>query len=83
MDEDFDDTEEITFIQRILRSIIDAGFHYLPQLAIVAVIFPVLVFVSLVAGWLVRSSVPVGWDHKVYLQYGSVYILWVLTHHTN
>lgn len=62
--------EQISPVERVLRTAIDAVLHYLPQIAIIIVLIPVLAILSLVAGYIVRSSVPQPWERRVFLQYG-------------
>lgn len=64
--------EPISPVERVLRTAIDAVLHYLPQIAIIIVLIPVLAILSLVAGYIVRNSVPKPWERRVFLQYGYV-----------
>lgn len=64
--------EDITPVERVLRTIIDGVLHYLPQIIILIACIPLLLIVSLVAGWIVRNSVPRGWERRVFLRYGCV-----------
>lgn len=69
--QDLDDDEEtMSVVERALRTVIDGVLHYLPQIVILIACIPILFLVSLVAGWLVRNSVPRGWERRVFLQYG-------------
>lgn len=48
---------------------------FAPQLiplAVFAVLIPLVVFLSLSAGWVVWRNVAVGWEAPLYLQYGYV-----------
>ncbi|KAG8836298.1 hypothetical protein FRC17_007448 [Serendipita sp. 399] len=63
--------EELSPIERVLRSVTDVALHYLPQLAIIAISIPLIVIVSLVAGLIVRNSVPQPWERRVFFQYGE------------
>ncbi|CAG8672471.1 14749_t:CDS:2 [Acaulospora colombiana] len=66
-----EEEEKVSFVERILRSLIDTAMHYLPQLAIIVICIPVLALISLVAGIIVRNSVPQPWERRVFLQYGE------------
>jgi hypothetical protein len=70
--EDVEGDEETSFVERVLRTVIDAVLHYLPQIIILIACIPVLLLVSLVAGYIVRNSVPRGWERRVFLRYGYV-----------
>jgi len=65
-----DDEEEISVVERGLRRLIDGVLHFLPQLVILFLCIPILFTVSLVAGLIVRNSVPQPWERKVFLRYG-------------
>jgi lipopolysaccharide/colanic/teichoic acid biosynthesis glycosyltransferase len=67
-----EEREEISAVEQVLRTAIDAVLHYLPQIVILLLCIPVLVVVSLVAGLVVRNSVPQPWERRVFLQYGCV-----------
>jgi hypothetical protein len=69
---DVEDDEETSFVERVLRTVIDAVLHYLPQIIILIACIPILLLVSLVAGYIVRNSVPRGWERRVFLRYGCV-----------
>jgi uncharacterized membrane protein len=71
-EEEEEDEENISVVERVLRTAIDAVLHFLPQIVIIILCIPVLVVVSLVAGLIVRNSVPQPWERKVFLQYGCV-----------
>lgn len=73
-EQDDDDESPMGRLETLVRFIYGAVKHYLPQLALVAVLIPVLLLVSFVAGWLVRKSAPTGVEERVYLQYGYVHI---------
>ncbi len=64
--------EEMSSLEGMLKTIVDGMYHYLPQLAILAISIPVLIVVSLVAGLIVRNSVPRPWEQRVFLHYGYV-----------
>ncbi|PVF93942.1 hypothetical protein CPB86DRAFT_818425 [Serendipita vermifera] len=68
---DAEEEENVSFVERILRTMIDTAMHYLPQLAIIIICIPVLALISLVAGIIVRNSVPQPWERRVFLQYGE------------
>lgn len=70
--EKVEDEEEISTVERILRTAIDGVLHFLPQIVIILLCIPVLFVVSLVAGLVVRNSVPQPWERRVFLQYGWV-----------
>ncbi|KAG8753120.1 hypothetical protein FRC14_006412 [Serendipita sp. 396] len=63
--------EEVSLIERILRTVVDVSLHYLPQLAIIAISVPLIIIVSLIAGLIVRNSVPQPWERRVFFQYGE------------
>jgi len=69
-DDGEDDGVEMGRLEYIVRAVIAGIKHYLPQLALVAVLIPWLLVVSLVAGWLVKSSVPVGVEERIFMRYG-------------
>jgi hypothetical protein len=71
-EEEEENEENISVVERVLRTAIDAVLHFLPQIVIIILCIPVLVVVSLVAGLIVRNSVPQPWERKVFLQYGCV-----------
>ncbi|CAG7847882.1 SubName: Full=Uncharacterized protein {ECO:0000313/EMBL:CCA77826.1} [Serendipita indica DSM 11827] len=63
--------EEMTSLEGILKTVVDGAWHYLPQLAIIAIAIPILLVVSAVAGLIVRNSVPRPWQQRVFLHYGE------------
>ncbi|KIM25437.1 hypothetical protein M408DRAFT_331190 [Serendipita vermifera MAFF 305830] len=66
-----EEEEEISTVERLLRTAIDGVLHFLPQIVIIILCVPILVVVSLVAGLVVRNSVPQPWERRVFLQYGE------------
>ena len=72
--EKIENEEQISVVERILRTAIDGVLHFLPQIVIILLCIPVLFVVSLVAGLVVRNSVPQPWERRVFLQYGWVLV---------
>jgi hypothetical protein len=86
--EDDDEPRNISAILtaplRLSNAIISKGTEYVkpkaPQLitfSVCLLLVPVLVFLSVFAGWFVWKNVAVGWDAPVYLQYGYVARIYV------
>lgn len=72
-----DDVSILFVLLRFSRSLFSKGLEYMKSIThqlvafiVCLLLIPLVIFISVFAGWFVWKTVAVGWDAPVYLQYG-------------